>query len=235
MKEDLGAALRGLRLILGVANKALSGERFSELCGITPGTLNAVETGRRKLNEADKSRIENRLGAVWNRKRGRWVYRFDHNRPYTKAVYAEYRKAIIDDTYSRENDVDKACAALFYTLKRLPKIDYHQVLFDFYEQLHKWAAHSDAPIDVLEFLACMKPEIHLGYTAKDGSIHLMVEYPNYLESGNYLDMKEDPDNPQEPVLKWEILQPEENDTTFSRPGGNKSQKSRASSLETKPK
>jgi hypothetical protein len=37
-----------------------------------------------------------------------------------------------------------ACRALSYLLERLQKIEYHEVLFDFYEQLEKWAAHSNA-------------------------------------------------------------------------------------------
>jgi hypothetical protein len=56
-----------------------------------------------------------------------------------------------------------ACRALSYLLERLPKIEYHEVLFDFYEQLEKWAAHSNAQQDAFEFLACMKPEIDLRF------------------------------------------------------------------------
>ena len=43
-----------------------------------------------------------------------------------------------------------ACRALSYLLERLPKIEYHEVLFDFYEQLEKWAAHSNAQQDAFE-------------------------------------------------------------------------------------
>jgi hypothetical protein len=249
-KEDFGAALRELRLILGTRHKAMSGDRFSELCGIAPGTLNAAETGRRNLNEVDKRRIENRLGAVWNSRRGRWVYRFDQTRAYTKAVYDEYKRAIMIDEYTREYDVDMACVALFYLLRRLPKIDYHQAILDFYEQLEKWALAYNTPPDVHEFLTLMKPEINLGYIdpeedqySGNEQVHLSIEYPNSIRAlTEYLDLKRRPENLDDPLVNWEIderiLQgtpSEGKETNFPAPDGNKSQNAAAASLETRPK
>jgi hypothetical protein len=161
IKEDFGAALRGLRLILGAGNKALSGDRLSELCAIAPGTLNAAETGRRRLSEVDQRRIEIRLGAKWNSKKGCWVYRWDESIPYSREVYEQYVNDIVSDGQNRELEAEAVMRGVFYMLQRLPKLAYIQAMFELHDQLSALAAKLQAPSDVMEVLEYLRPSVEV--------------------------------------------------------------------------
>jgi hypothetical protein len=160
-KEDFGAALRGLRLLLGAGNKALAGDRFSELCGIAPGTLNAAETGRRRLNEVDQRRIEIRLGAKWNSKKGGWVYRWDESIPYSLEVYEQHVNHIVSDEQNRELEAEAVMRGVFYMLQRLPKLAYIQAMFELHDELRALAVKLQAPSDVMEVLEYLRPSVEV--------------------------------------------------------------------------
>jgi hypothetical protein len=159
--QNFGAHLRGLRLILGADNKPISGERFSELTGILPGTLHSIETNRRRLSEADAERIKNRLGAKWNSKKGRWACRWDESIPYSREAYEQYVNEIVSDEQNRELAAEALMRGLFYLLHRLPQPAYIQALFELHDELSALAARLQAPSDVMDVLEYLKPGVEI--------------------------------------------------------------------------
>src|SRR5258708_18311944 len=105
-KENFAAQLRSLRLALGRDYKPISGEAFDQMSGIPLGTLRSIENGLRKLSEEDVCKIEHRLCAKWNARKGRWVDARDERRLYSREVYEEYREKIFSDPDSRELDAE---------------------------------------------------------------------------------------------------------------------------------
>ena len=200
-KENFGAALRGLRLLLGKENKPISGERFSELSGILPGTLHSVETNRRKLAQADVQRIENRLGAKWNSKKGRWVCRWDESIPYSREAYERYGNHIVSDEQNRELAAEAVMRGVFYMLQRLPKLAYIQALFELHDELSALAARLKAPSDVMEVLEYLQPSIEIK-TMRDRKAREMllasVIYPDHEKVAAYFT----PDSAQS--VPWQI-------------------------------
>jgi|SRR6516165_6363278 len=199
--QNFGAHLRGLRLILGADNKSISGERFSELTGILPGTLHSVETNRRKLSQADAQRIENRLGARWNPKKGRWVCRWNESIPYSHETYKQYVNQIVSDEQNRELAAEAVMRGVFYLLQRLPQLAYIQALFELHDQLSGLAARLQAPSDVMKVLEYLKPSVEIGYMPDPKTDEVLLAsmiYPNHEKVAEYFT----PDSAQS--VPWQI-------------------------------
>jgi len=184
--QNFGAQLRGLRLILGANNKPISGERFTELTGISAGTLHSTETNRRKLNEDDARRIKIRLGTKWNSRKGRWVCSWNESIPFSREAYEEYINRIVSDEQNRELEAEAVMRVVFYLLQRLPKLTYIQALFELHDGLGALATRLKAPSDVMQLLEHLKPSIEIMRDPKTREVLLAsVVHPDHQKAAPF--------------------------------------------------
>jgi hypothetical protein len=127
--ENFPAQLRGLRLILGRNNKPVSGRTFAQQARIRPGTLRAIESGRRPLNDDDRLQIAHWIGAEWSRGLKRWVYTFDHKLPFSRELFELYSTHQFNHPHARDVEAHMALLALLNLLQELPGESYRSILF----------------------------------------------------------------------------------------------------------
>jgi hypothetical protein len=186
-KENFAAQFRGLRLLLGKDNKSISGEAFSHLSGIALGTLRSIENGLRRLSEEDLRKIQYRLCAKWNARKGRWVDARDERIPYSRAVYDQYTEKIFSEPHSRELDAEALALGIYHLLHRLPKETYHLALFDLHDHLMAISKAVNAPVDSLELLETLKPTVTPYRDPKTGQVILeSLTYPDIDRAGKYI-------------------------------------------------
>jgi DNA-binding XRE family transcriptional regulator len=93
--------LRKLRVILGEFAQPMSQDQFARLIGVSYATVQAIENGRRKLNDECLLAIEKRLWAQWHPANETWYPIFDPKRPYSKAD-AELARSLTTSDQSRD-------------------------------------------------------------------------------------------------------------------------------------
>lgn len=161
--ENFAAQLRGLRLLLGQDNKPISGERFAEMSGIALGTVRAIENGSRKLSAEDSQKIGDRLCAMWNPQKKRWVDARDRKTLYNRQLFDLYSQAIYAETNTHWRDYRMwyDWGAVYYLFQRLPDESYRLALLELHHKLKAIAAEFGAPPDVFEVLNKLEPRVEL--------------------------------------------------------------------------
>src|ERR1700740_3127611 len=85
--DDFSSQLRSLRLLLGKNYKPISTTTLASISGVHATAIQAIEAGRRQLNDKDRENITQFTGARWNESTHQWAFAGNPELPYTRSVY----------------------------------------------------------------------------------------------------------------------------------------------------
>jgi hypothetical protein len=90
--DDFSSQLRSLRLLLGKNYRPISTTTLASVTGVHATAIQAVEAGRRQLNDKDRENIADFAGARWNESTHQWTFVGNPELPYTRSIYEKLLK-----------------------------------------------------------------------------------------------------------------------------------------------
>jgi hypothetical protein len=127
--KNLDNPLRILRVLCSEHGEAapLTQVRMAQITGIAPDYIRSLENSRRPINLSQLDKIRYSIGAVWDRKRKKWMVNALPDEPFTYEWFLRYRTLWKGSEYQADIETHMLCRRLQALLLGVEASDYNLV------------------------------------------------------------------------------------------------------------